>query len=119
MQNGSSVSKYQTGNNNNLCLNKTNNGFPIKKMDTCDKSSFPATIVSDTKAGFLTEWHQFRNRKIPALYKFNEVPEYLRFNPFVLNGYREYNLSFWKSICSLFYLHNETVNILSHGKFLG
>lgn len=57
-----------------------------------------------------------REWKIPKLYKITEIPDYLQFNPFVTNGYRCCKLSFWQSIYSLFYLHNETVNILTHGK---
>lgn len=51
------------------------------------------------------------------LMKITDVPLYLRFNPFVLTGYRRPNLSFWESVVSLFYYHNETINILTHGKF--
>lgn len=53
--------------------------------------------------------------KIPKLYKIDEVPIYLRFNPYVKDNYRDYKLTFWQSILSWFYIHNETVNILSHG----
>ncbi|CAH1406715.1 unnamed protein product [Nezara viridula] len=42
-----------------------------------------------------------------------EVPPHLQFNPYVLAGYRPL-LGLWGSLCSLCYLHNETVNILSH-----
>ena len=49
------------------------------------------------------------------LYKIEEIPEYLRFNPFVKNGYRrQMNV---KECCqSLLFFHNETVNIYTHGK---
>ena len=51
------------------------------------------------------------------LYKLEEIPEYLRFNPFVKNGYRrQMNV---KECCrSLLFFHNETVNIYTHGKFI-
>ena len=71
-----------------------------------------------TKCTSLTirEWQiTIKEWKVPKLYKITEVPEHLRFNPFVTNGYRFYKLSFWQSIYSLFYLHNETLNILTHG----
>ncbi|CAG0917748.1 unnamed protein product, partial [Notodromas monacha] len=41
------------------------------------------------------------------------VPVHLRFNPFVLTGYRG-ALDAWSSVASLLYLHNETINILTH-----
>lgn len=45
----------------------------------------------------------------------NQVPDHLRFNKYVLNYYRP--ATDWMGcIKSLFYLHNETVNILTHGK---
>jgi adiponectin receptor len=49
------------------------------------------------------------------LYKIEEMPEYLRFNPFVKDGYRrQMNV---KECCqSLLFFHNETVNIYTHGK---
>ena len=51
------------------------------------------------------------------LHKLEEVPEYLRFNPFVKDGYRrQMNV---KECCqSLLFFHNETVNIYTHGKFI-
>ncbi|KAL0274668.1 UNVERIFIED_CONTAM: hypothetical protein PYX00_002741 [Menopon gallinae] len=48
------------------------------------------------------------------LLRLNDMPKYLQFNPHILTGYRPM-LSTVESIKSLFYLHNETVNILSHG----
>ena len=55
----------------------------------------------------------FENR----LYKIHEMPEYLRFNPFVKNGYRR--LMNVNQCCqSLLFFHNETVNIYTHGKYI-
>lgn len=44
-----------------------------------------------------------------------DMPKHLQFNPYVKTGYRPM-LSAWGCIHSLFYLHNETVNILTHGE---
>ncbi len=45
---------------------------------------------------------------------FHEVPRHLQFNKYVLGHYR--SPSDWKGcLSSLFYLHNETVNIVTHG----
>ena len=48
------------------------------------------------------------------LLKLTEVPSYLRFNPWILRGYRSPDLSTIECLLSLLYLHNETINILSH-----
>jgi hypothetical protein len=50
------------------------------------------------------------------LVKFTEVPAYLQFNQYVLEGYRPPNLTAMECIRSLFYFHNETINIFTHGK---
>lgn len=44
------------------------------------------------------------------------VPEYLQFNPWILEGYRRPNMSSLECIKSLFYFHNESINIFTHGK---
>lgn len=47
--------------------------------------------------------------------RLEDMPEHLRFNPFILSSYRspeQTTLQCIKSICSL---HNETVNIFTHG----
>lgn len=47
-----------------------------------------------------------------------EMPRYLQFNPYVLTGYRPLqNVS--ECFASLFYFHNETFNILTHGEWAG
>lgn len=46
---------------------------------------------------------------------FDAMPKHLQFNPFVYTGYRQ-QMNAWECIVSLTYLHNETINILSHGK---
>jgi hypothetical protein len=50
------------------------------------------------------------------LLQWEDMPKHLQFNPYVKTGYRPL-LSAWGCIHSLFYLHNETVNILTHGEF--
>ncbi len=49
-----------------------------------------------------------------CLKQWHELPPHLRFNRFVTKHYRP--LDDWKGcLSSLFYVHNETVNILTHG----
>ncbi|CAH2220624.1 jg27948 [Pararge aegeria aegeria] len=50
------------------------------------------------------------------LLHWKDMPQHLQFNPYVLTGYRP--LQSWSGcVRSLFYFHNETINILTHGKF--
>lgn len=49
------------------------------------------------------------------LLHWRDMPKHLQFNPYVLTGYRP--LQDWCGcVRSLFYFHNETINILTHGK---
>lgn len=50
-----------------------------------------------------------------ALLKRNDLPKHLQFNPYIETGYRPL-LSAWGCLMSLFYFHNETINIITHGK---
>ncbi|CAH3924253.1 unnamed protein product [Pieris brassicae] len=48
------------------------------------------------------------------LLHWRDMPKHLQFNPYVLTGYRP--LQDWGGcLRSLFYFHNETINILTHG----
>lgn len=49
------------------------------------------------------------------LLQWEDMPRHLQFNPYVKTGYRPL-LSAWGCVHSLSYLHNETVNILTHGE---
>ncbi|KAH8414205.1 hypothetical protein KR215_000274 [Drosophila sulfurigaster] len=47
------------------------------------------------------------------LLHWQDMPKYLQFNPYVLKGYRPLQ-TFKGCLLSLFYWHNETINILTH-----
>ena len=50
------------------------------------------------------------------LKELHQVPMHLRFNRYVLSYYRP--KTDWKGcVSSLFYFHNETINIVTHGEF--
>lgn len=50
------------------------------------------------------------------LLHWRDMPQHLQFNPYVLTGYRP--LQSWGGcVRSLFYFHNETINILTHGTY--
>lgn len=48
------------------------------------------------------------------LLHWRDMPQHLQFNPYIFTGYRPM-LSIWGCINSLFYMHNETINIITHG----
>lgn len=50
----------------------------------------------------------------PLLFRLESSPPWLQFNKFILGGYR-CHLTTRQCIDSLFYIHNETFNIYSHG----
>lgn len=56
-----------------------------------------------------------RTTKKSHLLQWKDMPKHLQFNPYIFTGYRPL-LSVWGCLNSLFYLHNETINILTHGK---
>jgi adiponectin receptor len=47
------------------------------------------------------------------MYKFDQVPEYMQDNEFILGSYRS-GYTYYESFISLFHLHNESVNVWSH-----
>lgn len=51
-----------------------------------------------------------------SLCKVTDVPSYLQFNPFILTGYRKPCMTSYDCLKSLLYFHNETINIMTHGK---
>lgn len=60
------------------------------------------------------EYKEYKEAPRRSLFKISDMPDYLRFNPWILTGYRAPSLSTKQSLSSLTYLHNETVNILTH-----
>ncbi|XP_017103033.2 progestin and adipoQ receptor family member 4 [Drosophila bipectinata] len=50
---------------------------------------------------------------VGELLHWQDMPQYLQFNPYVLRGYRPLQ-TFKGCLLSLFYWHNETINILTH-----
>ena len=95
-------------------LNQTIDSFVTKierKFDS--KQDFIEFDEIDRRESSETENKCEDNRKYRLL-KITEVPSYLRFNPWILKGYRSPELSTMECLKSMLYLHNETINILSH-----
>lgn len=61
-----------------------------------------------------------RDLNKPPLLSWNALPEWQRDNAYILKYYRPASYSYYRCLQSLFYLHNESVNIHSHllGAFL-
>ena len=57
-----------------------------------------------------------KTAKVPPLFRLESCPPWLQFNKYILAGYR-CHLSTRQCMDSLFYIHNETFNIYSHGKY--
>jgi hypothetical protein len=75
--------------------------------DSANKPAAAATTVNQmdtlvTPADELLQW--------------KDMPKHLQFNPYVITGYRPLQ-TFKGCLNSLFYMHNETINILTHGKY--
>lgn len=51
----------------------------------------------------------------PILLHWEDMPKHLQFNPYIKTGYRPLS-GIRGCLNSLFYFHNETVNIVTHGK---
>lgn len=53
-------------------------------------------------------------KKIPRLYRWSEIPLWQQDNSYIHSGYVRETLSYVKTLASLTYLHNESVNIYTH-----
>lgn len=85
-------------------------GNNVNKVQVEDSQSNNVEIKKEANGKNSQEYEdQFK------LLLWEDMPRHLQFNPYVKTGYRPL-LSAWGCIHSLFYLHNETVNILTHGK---
>ena len=77
-----------------------------------DLKNDPLTYCNDTGKSFQAKCEKCR---FQGLLHRRELPKHLQFNPYIDAGYRPL-LSIWESLLSIFYLHNETVNIVTHGE---
>lgn len=54
-------------------------------------------------------------KKKQDLLHWKDMPKHLQFNPHILTGYRPLS-DVWGCMSSMWQLHNETINIVTHGK---
>lgn len=57
---------------------------------------------------------QVKATSAQCLLSYNDVPDWYSDNPYILTGYRPISNSSQNCLSSLFYLHNESINIYSH-----
>ncbi|KAF9912128.1 hypothetical protein BX616_010403 [Lobosporangium transversale] len=57
---------------------------------------------------------QDHSKELGRICTWADLPQWMRDNPAILTGYRRATYSYQKCVRSLWYLHNETVNIWSH-----
>jgi hypothetical protein len=57
---------------------------------------------------------KLRKRRFFHTLKRVDAPFWLTDNAYILSGYRQINNSYYRCILSLFYLHNELINVYTH-----
>ncbi|KAH8388532.1 hypothetical protein KR093_008932 [Drosophila rubida] len=80
---------------------------------TTPSPSAAATSASSMSTTSASSKAIARPENIDQLLHWQDMPKYLQFNPYVLKGYRPLQ-TFKGCLLSLFYWHNETINILTH-----
>lgn len=84
----------------------TNIGSTTNKTSTATTTAaLPTTTTTTSPVGSRSKYDE--------LLEWKDMPKYLQFNPYVINGYRPLT-TFKGCLLSLFYWHNETINILTH-----
>lgn len=84
------------------------------KQEAMRRRSFECGEGAEAPKNGLRE-EQGKSEEELQLLQWEDMPRHLQFNPYVKTGYRPL-LSAWGCVHSLSYLHNETVNILTHGE---
>ena len=86
----------------------------VRVVDTSPKqegnsrnAAAPALSTEDNAPAKLIDPHR--------LLAYHELQEWQRDTPLILSGYRPQSGSYAQSAASLFYLHNETINVYTHG----
>uniref|UniRef100_A0A182PW43 Progestin and adipoQ receptor family member 4 n=1 Tax=Anopheles epiroticus TaxID=199890 RepID=A0A182PW43_9DIPT len=84
--------------------------------NTATTTSIIDNTTNTTESGSSTLLKQVHRMLTPPddLLEWKDMPQHLQFNPYVLTGYRPLQ-GVKGCLSSLFYVHNETINILTHG----
>ena len=93
----------------------TSRRLPPRAKTTPELSTLNTLLTVQEAAGATV-----RPPQGPSLFNWNQIQPWQRDNHYILTGYRPPSYSFVGSFQSLFYLHNESVNVHSHllGAFL-
>ncbi|CAG8971700.1 hypothetical protein HYALB_00003168 [Hymenoscyphus albidus] len=67
-----------------------------------------------SKSGISAESSPLQKVKTEVLLLFHELPDWAKDNEFIHSGFRPETNSYWKSLKSMGYIHNETGNIYTH-----
>lgn len=108
-ENGSNQTKFLKENGDKENSNSTNSNGDLRKR-LVDNSSKEIHCDNSLK----TNGTETPESKQDELLHWRDMPKHLQFNPYIFTGYRPM-LSIWGCINSLFYMHNETINIITHG----
>lgn len=100
--------KSADGSSGNNVERSSSNNTDVPSHKKTDKASYEDNAESSfTLSSIINKKEQ--------LLQWKDMPRHLQFNPYIFTGYRPL-LSIWGSLHSLLYMHNETINILTHGK---
>lgn len=102
--NGSSTSSSCSSNSVGSVQSSVMFATPTASVTPCDPVASPMRLLE-----------RLPERQDPELLGWADMPQHLQFNPYVLTGYRPLQ-TVRGCMYSLFYWHNETINILTHGE---
>lgn len=108
----SSLHKDNVHSTNNA--HSTNNDSSVNNVEGSSGASLGGSSPKPFEASEDSSpklWPDFTKKQ--RLHHWKDMPKHLQFNPYIFTGYRPL-LTFWGSLNSLFYMHNETINILTH-----
>ncbi|XP_039232279.1 spore coat protein SP96 isoform X3 [Drosophila yakuba] len=92
----------------------TGSVVPAAEHPPAAASTVPSSSSSGSGSSSSSTSSSGSDENVVQLLPWQDMPTYLQFNPYVLRGYRPLQ-TFKGCLLSLFYWHNETINILTHG----
>ncbi|KAI1780110.1 hemolysin-III related-domain-containing protein [Hypoxylon cercidicola] len=87
---------------------------PSYPHDSSDNSRLRRRRASSSSRLANAAWDVEQKIASTLLVFWDDLPSWRRDNHFIVSGYRTESNSYWRSFTSLFYMHNESVNIWTH-----
>ena len=87
--------------------------FDLSTIAAMSRRRAPTDIIPRVEAIGGALAMQTKTDKIRLLY-FHDIPQWQQDNEYIISGYRTTSGSIWKSIASLLYINNQTINTYSH-----